>query len=371
MSPPSPTPDAPDAFPLNTLYVYLSEGCNLRCRHCWIEPPFQPDGQGTAASLPLPLLMDIVSQARPLGLSVIKLTGGEPLIHPEIGAILDYLAGAGLTVTIESNGVLCTPEMVARIRACRSPFVSVSLDAADPAIHEWVRGVKGCFAQAVDGIRNLVSAGINTQIIMTLMRRNHGQIEPLVRLAEELGVGSVKFNLVNPTARGEAMHRRGETLAIDELVATGRRIETELARQTKVALFYSHPMAFRPLHRLCGEGDGGRCGIFGILGVLGNGKYALCGIGETVPDLVFGDARQDRLADVWRHHPVLAQIRTGLPARLEGICGDCLMSRVCLGTCIAQNYYRQHRLFAPFWFCEEAREAGLFPASRLRTARGG
>ena len=80
------------------------------------------------------------------------------------------------------------------------------------------------------------------------------------------------------------------------------------------------------------EGSGcGICGIYGILGVLANGSYALCGIGETVPELVFGHASKDPLADVWKDNPVLREIREGLPRRLGGICGECLMKGVCLG----------------------------------------
>jgi hypothetical protein len=41
------------------------------------------------------------------------------------------------------------------------------------------------------------------------------------------------------------------------------------------------------------------------------------------------------------------------------------MKRSCLGQCVAQNFYRKRSLFAPNWFCEQAEEAGLFPASRL------
>ena len=109
-------------------------------------------------------------------------------------------------------------------------------------------------------------------------------------------------------------------------------------------------------------GDGcGQCGIFGILGVLGDGSYALCGIGETVPDLVFGHAARDRLEDVWNGNPVLQELREGLPSRLQGICGECLMKRVCLGNCVAQNFYRSKSLWAPNWYCEEAAKRGSFP----------
>jgi len=58
------------------------------------------------------------------------------------------------------------------------------------------------------------------------------------------------------------------------------------------------------------------------------------------------------------------QLREGLPHRLTGICSRCIMRARCIGSCIAQNYYRDGSLWAPYWFCELADEAGLFPASR-------
>jgi len=63
---------------------------------------------------------------------------------------------------------------------------------------------------------------------------------------------------------------------------------------------------------------------------------------------------------------VLNDIRKGLPSDLEGICNDCLMKHMCLGSCVAMNYYRSKDLFAPHWYCDLAREAGLFPPSRIR-----
>ena len=353
--------------PLNTLYFYLTEGCNLRCRHCWIEPPHQSEKR-QYPSLDPELFRHILEQAKPLGLASVKLTGGEPLMHPRIGEILAILREEKLRFNVETNGVLCTPEVVQDLVRSGLYHISVSLDGADAETHEWVRGVKGCFEAALQGIRNLVAAGIRPQVIMTLMRRNVGQIESLVRLAGSLGAGSVKFNIVQPTARGVKMHEAGETLSIREIVRLGERVEGELSAGTRLPLFYSHPAAFRPLGKMYGrEGSGcGVCGIFGILGVLGNGSYALCGIGETVPELVFGDAAKDALADVWRDNAVLNEIRGGLPRKLEGICGDCLMKGVCLGSCIAQNYYRCRDLWAPNWYCEEAHREGLFPGTRMR-----
>ncbi|MCJ7611152.1 MAG: SynChlorMet cassette radical SAM/SPASM protein ScmF, partial [Candidatus Aminicenantes bacterium] len=78
-----------------------------------------------------------------------------------------------------------------------------------------------------------------------------------------------------------------------------------------------------------------------------------------------GQAAKDRLEDVWLHNPILKEIRQGLPGKMEGVCGECLMKDLCLGSCIAQNYYSRKKLFAPFWYCDEAVKLGLFPTSRL------
>jgi SynChlorMet cassette radical SAM/SPASM protein ScmF len=302
-----------------------------------------------------------------LGLTGVKLTGGEPLLHPQIREILEFIRAEDLRLTVETNGVLLTPELAWDMASCRNPFVSVSLDGADAETHEWVRGAVGCFEAALEGIRNLVKAGLKPQVIMAIMRRNKDQIEPLVYLAESLGAASVKFNIVQPTARGEQMHAAGEALSIEELAELGRWVESTLPVSTRLPLYYSHPAAFKPLGKMFGNnGDGcGVCGILGILGVLGNGSYALCGIGETVPELVFGHAATDRLEDVWNHTRVLKDLREGLPDRLEGICGGCLMRGVCLGSCVAQNYYHSKNIWAGFWYCEEALKRGLFPDSRI------
>ena len=353
-------------FPLNSLYFYLTEGCNLACRHCWIAPKFQ-SGDNVYPSLPFELMQDIVRQAKLLGMSGVKLTGGEPLMHPEIFRILKYLREENLGVTIETNGVLCTPELAGEIALGQGRFVSVSLDGADAETNEWVRGVKGSFEAAVQGIKNLVQAGIHPQVILTIMQKNRHHIEPIVRLAESLGASSVKYNVMMPCARGEDMHKRGEALSMEDLVDIGRWVENDLAPRSGIRLVFHHPAAFRPLGKMYGEsGDGcSRCGIFGILGVLSDGSYALCGIGAQVPELVFGHASRDKLADVWTNHPVLRQIREGLPQKMEGICGECMMKTLCLGSCVAQNYYSSKNLFAPFWYCDEAKKRGLFPASRL------
>lgn len=349
---------------LNTIYFYLTEGCNLKCRHCWIAPKFQ-DKNAKWPALDFELFKDIIRQGKALGMGGVKLTGGEPLIHPDIEKILDHIREQKLQLTLETNGLECTPRIAAKIVQCKRAFVSVSMDGTDSETHEWVRGVKGSFDSALTGINNLVRAGLRPQIIMSVMNLNKNQMEGMVRLAEKVGADSVKFNLVAPAARGEQLHNAGLTLPIEELVRFGDWVETTLAPAAKIRVVYSHPVAFRPLPKLLTQATG-KCGIFGIVGVLGNGKYALCGIGATIPELVLGHAQKDPLEAIWSDSLVLNQIRSGLPSQLHGICGDCVMKAQCLGSCVAMNYSRHKDLFAPQWYCEEAHKAGIFPKSRIR-----
>ncbi len=349
---------------INTLYFYLTEGCNLACRHCWMGPRYDATGKNYP-TLPVELFETAIREAKPLGLSGVKLTGGEPLLHPQFIRFLEIVRREKIKLTIESNGLLCSPEIAAEIAKCPERFVSLSIDGTDAATHEWVRGVPGSFEATRQAVRNLVATGTRPQVIFSLMRINATQVDAIVHMVEELGAASIKFNIVQPTARGETLHENQETLSIAELIELGRHVEQDLAPKTKLKVYFHYPHAFKALHRIS-SGDGcSSCGIFGILGVIASGHYALCGIGEQVPELVFGKVGQDSLEKIWHENAILTAIRDGLPKRLEGICGRCLMKARCLGSCIAQNYYSKNSLWAPYWFCEQAEAAGLFPASRL------
>jgi SynChlorMet cassette radical SAM/SPASM protein ScmF len=350
--------------PLRSIYFYLTEGCNLACRHCWIAPKF--DESGIMPAISVDLFQKVIDEALPLGLKDVKLTGGEPLMHPRFGELLEIAGRKNLGVTIETNGLLCTPEVAAEIARLPKRFVSVSIDGSDKATHEWLRGVPGCFEKTKHAINNLVEAGVKPQIITTLIRRNAGQIEEIVRMAELLGASSVKFNVVMPTGRGEKLSETAETLRIGELIRIGEYVKNTLPAKTKLQVFFDSPYAFRSLSGIACGRECGRCNILNIIGVIASGEYALCGIGYHVKDLVFGLAGIDSLEQIWKENEVLNSLRSGIPDKLEGICSNCLMKYACLGSCIAQNFYRTKNIWAPFWFCDMAYSEGLFPKTRIR-----
>lgn len=336
----------------------------MACRHCWLSPKLDPTGD-RYATLPVELFETAIQEAKPLGLNSVKLTGGEPLLHPQFTTLLEIIQREALALTMETNGLLCTPEIAKEIAKSSNRFVSVSIDGADASTHDWIRGVSGSFELARKAVINLVAAGISPQIIMSILPCNVDQVDAVVHMAEELGASSVKFNIVQPIARGERLHGNDSVLNIETLIKLGRYVEMELAKTTKLTIIFDYPMAFRALSRVaCGDGCG-VCGIIAILGVMASGHYALCGIGEHIPDLVFGRIGTDQLEAVWLENPTLNKLRSGLPDRLDGVCSQCLMKHRCRGSCIAQNYYRTGSFWKPYWFCEQAQKRNLFPESRI------
>ena len=346
---------------LNQIYFYLTKGCNLCCRHCWLNPAHQVK-EKTYPELKPEHFKSAIQQAIPLGLARVRLTGGEPLLNSRIGEILDYLAETDLQVGIETNGVLCTPEIAEKISECKKIFVSISLDSTERDVHESIRGVKGCFDSTVNGIKLLVKAGVTVQIIMTLMQCNKDHAQKMIQFAESLNVESVKFNVMQPTGRGKSMHEREMSLSVEESIKLAAWIENELAPESKIRVAFDHPAGFLPVDWILDKKyKFGLCNILGAIGVLAEGKWALCGIGDVIPDLVMGDIDKDPLDEIWKNNHILQDLRRGLPSKLEGICSDCILNELCFGCCVAQNYFRKNSIWAPHWFCEEAETKGLFP----------
>jgi SynChlorMet cassette radical SAM/SPASM protein ScmF len=357
-------------YPIHAIYLNLTDRCNLRCQHCWLSSEMMPSMGGPSRamgkegeSLSVPLMTEVIRQAKPLGLHTVKLTGGEPFLRNDVVDFVSLFHKEGLAVDIETNGTLVDRSTAQSLRALGVRAISVSLDSADPAPHDRFRGVKGAFEGATNGIHHLVGQGVRTQVIMSLFRGNAGQIEPLARLSVELGARLLKINPILPMGRGKTMVQGKRTLSVEELVKTSRWVKEELQPRVNIPLHFSLPIAFRPLTEIM-AGNCPECAILNILGIVANGDISFCGIQRIQKDLVMGNVRSDRLGAVWMSHPLLKAMREMIPGQLEGICGRCFFKQRCMGSCLACTYYLEKSFTAPYWFCQEAFEKGLFPRTR-------
>jgi len=353
---------------LTTYYMYITGGCNLACQHCWIAPTFEKDG-GSGECLDFDLYKLAVDEGIPLGLKQVKFTGGEPLLHPDFMKMADYATEKGIRAWMETNGTLLTAEIACYLKDNTSlNFISVSLDGAIASTNDGFRNVKGSFDQAIRGIEFLVKAGYKPQIIMSLFKGNSKEIEAMVKLAVDMGCGSLKFNIIQSSGRGEKLVKDEKLLSIHELLDLGRWIENDLQKKHSIPLLFSWPMAFHSIRRLHTD-NGANCGLINILGILSSGEIALCGIGTQEKDLIYGRLGKDKVSDIWKNSFGLKKMREGIPNNLEGICGKCVFKNRCLGSCVAQNYHSAKRLTAPFWFCRDADKERLFPTNKYLTIK--
>ena len=130
-------------------------------------------------------------------------TGGEPFLRKDLFAILDYARESGFSTSLMSNGTLIDNVLARRIREARVVDVQISLDGLEPT-HDSLRG-DGSYNRTLNGIRNLVDQGVETNINLTVSRINMGQTRWLVDLAEELGVSGIAFSRLVPTGRGKEL----------------------------------------------------------------------------------------------------------------------------------------------------------------------
>jgi SynChlorMet cassette radical SAM/SPASM protein ScmF len=373
--PPSAVVALPEGVPpLRSFYLYLTSGCNLACRHCWIKPHFVNGKPDPRECIDVEMLLAAVNEAKTLGLVNCKLTGGEPLFHPRFREIATGLSAMGINMNMETNGVLLTPAMARFLKnETNVYFASVSIDYDNPDLHDAFRGVQGSFKDALGGLDALAQAGYNnTQVIMSVHKGNVEQIDGVVALAEAHGAVSVKFNPVTDNGRGKQMTQRRETLTIPELLALEKYVYGELKEKSKIKkLILNLPPAIRSLKVLMEtKGSTGDCGVISVLGILGTGEIAMCGIGQTIPSLVYGKLG-DSITEIWVNHPRLKLLRDDLADRKNypGICGDCLLSRICRTGCVANNYDGGGGMVWPGKQCTEAARMGLFPESRRRKIR--
>ena len=137
-------------------------------------------------------VLRIMTELADEGGKSVTLSGGEPLLHPDIGRIL-RAAASRLEVSLLTNGTLIDRER-AKLLADLGVRVQISLDGANAKTHDRHRG-KGSFDRALRAVRLLQEAGAGDglNLCTTVMTQNLGELKAIIALAEELGVPLARF----------------------------------------------------------------------------------------------------------------------------------------------------------------------------------
>ncbi len=164
------------------VFLHLLTGCNLSCRHCYINP-----AQHGQAMLSLQTvekwLQLLVGPDEPGNLILL---GGEPTLHPGLAEIVRIAASMGYHVTVDSNGYLFH-DFLDRVSPRELDFLSFSLDGPDPGVNDPIRG-EGVFATCTANLRRAVEKGFRTSLIYTVSGLNIDHLHRMPPLLADLGV---------------------------------------------------------------------------------------------------------------------------------------------------------------------------------------
>jgi len=175
----------------------ITERCNFNCLHCYEAV----DNQISRSEMSLSDCRKLLREARDCGIQNIKITGGEPLIHPDFLTILKSVYEYEMTVgRINSNVHFLTEQLAEEIRAIDGKILfNVSYDGA--GYHDWMRNRKGAEKDLLSKIKILVDKGFHVCAAMTLNRVNLDAAEDSLKKLEELGVQEFRIIRTSETPR--------------------------------------------------------------------------------------------------------------------------------------------------------------------------
>ncbi|MCE4614160.1 MAG: radical SAM protein [Desulfurococcales archaeon] len=319
------------------IFWNITYKCNLQCQHCYMRSgPWVNYPELNKDEL-LHIASQIVDQESPL----IVFTGGEPLIKEEFWDIVKYLSYYRRpTLSLSSNGTLITRKIASNLAYLGFRYVGISIDSANPARHDSFRGVKGAYEKAIEGIRNVVDAGIPAGIRTTITANNYKETGEIVDLAYRLGVRRVSLYLLDTVGRGLKLGRELLTPGMvaewaDNLIELAEMyqdsLEILIVRGNFVGIYIAWKLAsskeefMEYLSLIEAQGDCGRK----TASIYPDGTVRPC---QFIDHVVIGDLRKDQLRDILNASNPRLRPFLNISKHLRGPkCSMCPFKQVCGG----------------------------------------
>ena len=172
---------------INYLRVSLTDQCNERCLYC--RPAAYRGWAPRPEHLSTPELIRVITAAVEMGFEHIRLTGGEPLLRPDILEITRSIRNLpGLaSLSLSTNGTLLAP-IARQLQGAGIQSINLSLDGLQPDIYRKITG--GSFKEFLSGFRASLNAGFDQIKINCVLLRglNQQELRPLVHFAAEHNV---------------------------------------------------------------------------------------------------------------------------------------------------------------------------------------
>jgi MoaA/NifB/PqqE/SkfB family radical SAM enzyme len=277
--------------------------CNLRCEHCLSNA-----GEPLSNELSTQEAMRLIDYLESMKVFNINLSGGEPLMRPDIFELIDYASQKRFSIDLLTNGALITEEVLNRLEDSNIFNVQVSIDGIGET-HDRFRGRDGTYQRAIDAIKLLKNANYNVSISSTVTKQNISEIPRIIDMAIDLGISSFKTTLFMPAGRGKGN--------MDKLVLTRQDVKDftcmmiekkkEVGKKIIIASETEYPWLVEGLDKKSLElmklDDSSKIGCTAgssSLYINPDGKIAPC---PFLRHLTAGDLRENNIREIWDNSP--------------------------------------------------------------------
>ena len=373
-SPPSRARPVPRPGPPRPVVIWnLIRRCNLNCRHCYsISADVDFPGELTTTQV-----FAVMDDLRAFGVPALILSGGEPLLRPDIFEISARAKALGFYVGLSTNGTPIDAPVADRVAAIGYDYVGISLDGLEPT-HDRFRRQPGAFAASLAGVRHCRDRRLKVGLRFTVTRDNVAELPALLDLAEAEGVQKFYLSHLNYAGRGNrnrgddaehAMTRAAMDLLFERCWDQARRgIEREVTTGNNDAdgVYLLHwarrrvPERAARLETLLRRWGGNSSGV---------NIANIDNLGHVHPDTMWwhvslGNVKERPFSEIWadRSNPLLAGLRAR-PRAVTGRCGACAWLEVCNGSSRVRPFRAGGDVWAedPGCYLSDA-EIGYFPA---------
>ncbi|MDD5240541.1 MAG: heme d1 biosynthesis radical SAM protein NirJ [Sulfuricella sp.] len=337
-----PTPLGPKRNPPGPVVIWnLIRRCNLTCKHCY-SISADKDFPGELSTEEVFAVMDDLKRFR---VPVLILSGGEPLLRPDIFDIAQRAKQMGFYVGLSSNGTLIDETNIEKIAAVGFDYVGVSLDGI-AATHDKFRRMDGAFDASMRGIRLCKARGIKVGIRFTLTQDNAHDLPGLLRLMEDEGLDKFYLSHLNYAGRGNNNRK-------DDVFHQATRAAMDLLFDT----CWRDQQAGRHKEFVSGNNDAD--GVYLLFWVRRNFPHLeshvraklvqwggnssgvnvanIDNLGNVHPDTMWwnynlGNVRERNFSEIWMDisDPVMAGLKAQ-PRTVGGRCGQCRHFDICGG----------------------------------------
>ncbi|MBW2090923.1 MAG: radical SAM protein [Deltaproteobacteria bacterium] len=333
---------------LKELCLEVTNLCPMACIHCSTNSVQL--GAGSSESIPIDVAKRVVKDLKTLGGKILEISGGEPLLYPQLFELIHYAADINLEVRLYTCGIISTKEsgieginseLINKLITAGISRIIFNLQGSLPQTHEKIAGVKGAHALVLDGIRNAKATGVWTGVHFVPMAPNFREIDNLMTLCWSLGVDELALLRFVPQGRG-LVNRALLDLTLEQFNDFLKLVALKKEIYPGLEIRAGCPMDFLSLYEKELEPHpckAGRC----TCSVAPSGDVIPCPGFKDSPDFIAGNIYRENLKVIWREGFKI--LRDFDYHSIDGACRECPDLEWCHGRCGAQRVIAYGDLF--------------------------